>query len=153
MTRQQFRILLVASQVLLFAMYPVGALTDSMLPAEPAGPFDTEASIMEGYGGRGPAFYDDPLNLASLAVNFATLAAAVGLFYARRWGRTLYLLSFVASLFVMALTPFYLNAGLTVALGSLYGTSEGMILGLVYFSHLRRMFGRGDEDEGDADEE
>ncbi len=151
MSRQQFRLLVVTSQILLFAMYPLGAVTDSLLAPELAGQLGIDPSVMEGEAGAGP-FPDDPLYLLSLAVNFVTLVAAAGLFYGKRWGRTLFLVCFAASLVVIALTPVHVSAGLTAALGAIYGTLEGMILGLAYFSHLRRMFGRrveGDEEEAE----
>lgn len=151
MSRQQFRLLVVVSQILLFAMYPLGHIADSMLAPELAGQLGLDSSVMEGEGGPEP-FFGDPLYLLSVAVNFATLAAAVGLFYGKRWGRTLYLACFAASILVTAFTPVYVNPGVTVAVGALYGTLEGMILGLAYFSHLRRMFerrgGEGEEEAG-----
>ena len=152
MTRQQFRLLVVVNQILLFAYYPVGDLTDSLLPPELAGQFGMDASVMEGHGGG--SFSDDPLYLLSLGLSLLTLVAAVGLFFAKRWGRTLYLFALAAGLVLTASTPFYVNTGWTVAFGALYGTTEGMILGLVYFSHLRRMFERrGTEGDDDADAE
>ena len=151
MTRQQFRFLLVVNQILLFASYPVGAIGDSLLPPELAGQVGADASVMDVHAGD-ESIFDDPLYVLATALNFATLIAAVGLFFMRRWGRTLYVACFVASLVIAALTPFYLNAGLTVAVGTLYGLTEVMVIGLVYFSHLRRMFARLD-DEGEGEDE
>ena len=59
---------------------------------------------MEVYAG-GESPFDDWFYALSSALNFATLVAAAGTFFARRWGRTLYLACFVASVFVAALTP------------------------------------------------
>jgi hypothetical protein len=152
MSRQQFRLLLVINQILMFASYPLGAIADTRLPPEVAGQFGADRSVMEGYAGGGSLF-DGPLYLLPLALTFATLAAAVGLFYGRRWGRTLYVVCFAAALAVAALTPFYLSVGWESAVAMLYSLTEGMILGLVYFSHLRRMFARrGEADDGEDEE-
>lgn len=143
MSRQQFRLLVVLNQILLFAGLPLQSMADPQLPPELAAEFDIEPSIM-----GGAPLFDDYVYLFSRALHFLTLAAAVGLFYAKPWGRMLYLACFVASLFVAALTPFYLDVGWVISFGTLYGATEGMILGLVYFSHLKRMFERADEGEG-----
>src|SRR5688500_3794629 len=149
MTRQQFRLLVIANQLLLFAGYVVRDLTDVNLPPEIQEYLVTSASVMDGTG-TGALFSEQNIYLLWVAIDITGLAGAVGLCLGRAWGRTLFLACYVASLFAGLLVPFYASTRWPGFVFMLYGTTEGMILALAYFSHLRRMFERderGDEEE------
>lgn len=153
MTKQQFRLLVIANQLLLFAGYVVRDLTDVNLPPELQEYIFTSASVMDG---TSPSlfFSEENFFLLWVAIDTTGLAGAVGLCLGRAWGRTLYLACFVASLFAGLLVPFYASTHWPGFLFMLYGMTEGMILALAYFSHLRRMFRRaGLEDEEAAEDE
>jgi hypothetical protein len=82
----------------------------------------------------------------AMAIVVAGVVASIGLCFGQRWGRTLYLLTFVAALVDMLMTDFSVSTGGAAAfLNYLVGTTEGMIVGLAYFSHIRRMFQASDE--------
>lgn len=73
------------------------------------------------------------------------LAASVGLCLGHRWGRTLFLVTFVTALLTTPFTEFYLSTGWTAFVAYLAGMTEGMIIALAYFSPVRRMFEKSDE--------
>jgi hypothetical protein len=153
MTKQQFRFLVIANQLLLFAAYVVRDLTDVHLPPELQEYLVTSESVMDG-ADTSLFFSEQNLLVLWVFIDVMGLAGAVGLCLGRRWGRTLYLACYVASLFAGLLTPFYASTHWPGFLFMLYGTTEGMILALAYFSHLRRMFRRDEpeDDEATADE-
>lgn len=149
MSRRQFRLLVIFNQLLVFAGYAVRDITDAQLPPELLPYTFGDVSVFE--GADGASFFSGQFTyLLWRAIDVLTLAAAVGLCLGRKWGRTLYLACYVTSLFAVLLTPFYVSAHWPGFVFMLYGTTEGMILALAYFSHLRRMFER-DESE-DAEE-
>ncbi len=154
MTKQQFRLLVVFNQLLLFGGYVVGDLSDAHLPPELQTQFVTGASVMDGSGGW-PQTSEQYWYWLYLAVNLATLAAAAGLCLGRRWGRTLFLACYVIALGLALLTPVHAGAATNWAnlTYSLYGTTEGMILALAYFSHLRRMFRRDEREDDETTED
>ncbi|MBC7930354.1 MAG: hypothetical protein H7Z38_07265 [Rubrivivax sp.] len=145
MTRQQFRMLVVLNQSLLFGGYVVQGMTDASLPPE----------LQDAFGVRGSDFNsladsyslgDQLLYSLSYARDILMLLGAIGLCLGRRWGRMLYTISFIVAIISTPLWPFYVGTNWSVLLFALYDTTEGMILALVYFSHLRRMFERKQED-------
>lgn len=151
MTRQQFRLLVVINQLLLFGGFIVADLTDPLLPPE-----------LQSYPSQGSSVFGEDLSETWLdaswyVINFATLVGAVGLCLGRNWGRTLYLASFVLSVLTGLFWPFTVSTNWSGLVFALYGTTEGMILALVYFSHLKRMFEgareEDEEDEGEDDDE
>ena len=142
MSRHTFRALVVLNQLFLFGGYFIREATDPLLPPELNISF--EASVLQ--TAEGALFSAEQFPYyASQAVNLLTLIAAVGLCLGRRWGRSLYLACFVLALALTPLTPLYVDTSWTVMAGSLYGTTEGMILALAYFSSLRRTFDRTEE--------
>ena len=148
MTRQQFRLLVIANQLLLLAGYVVRDLTDVNLPPELQEYLVTSASVMDGTD-TGLFFSDQNMFALWVVIDITGFAGAVGLCLGRRWGRTLYLACYLASLFAGLLVPFYASTHWPGFLFMLYGTTEGMILALAYFSHLRRMFGRDKREDDD----
>ena len=73
------------------------------------------------------------------------VVAAIGLCFGKPWGRTLYLLTFIVGLITTFLWEFYVGTGLSTFLSYLVTITEGMILGLAYFSHIRRIFEPAEE--------
>ena len=138
MTRQQFRLLVIANQLLMFAGYIVRDMTDGFLPPELQSYAFASLSVLDdGFASAA----DEVLFWFWRAADLASVAAAIGLCLARRWGRTLYLICFCVSVLgTFLLYHITVSTNWPGLLFSLYGTTEGMILGLAYFSHLKRMF-------------
>lgn len=141
MSRQQFRILIVVEQLLVFAILLVRGVTDQMIPPELKDYLGISQSVLSAQIGN-DYFYNDALYLIDKVLMLVGLIGAVGLCSGRRWGRTLFLFRYVASLLTAPLIDFSFDTGWTVMVGYLASTLEGMILALAYFSHLRRMFER-----------
>lgn len=152
MSRQNFRLLVVINQILLFGIYFVQELTDRTLPPPLRDFLGLDGSVLDSEAGAAP-FLDTLPYYFDLAFVFASLVGAVGLCLGRRWGRTIYFLSFVGSVLVTPLSPFHVSTGWTSLVSSLFGTTEGMILALAYFSHLKRMFESRSDDEADDEED
>ncbi|HEX5706818.1 MAG TPA: hypothetical protein VFX96_05965 [Pyrinomonadaceae bacterium] len=144
MSRHQFRLLVVVNLLLLFGNHFVHDATLGLLPPE-----------LQDYAGGGPSLLEAQWPYYfMLGLDFLTVAAAVGLCLGRRWGRTLYLACFVVSISATLMSPFHFSTAWSSLVGALFGTTEGMILALAYFSHLRRMFERrGRPDDAQDDEQ
>ncbi|HZI17335.1 MAG TPA: hypothetical protein VEY09_01940 [Pyrinomonadaceae bacterium] len=143
MTPQQFRLLIVVNQLLMVSLHVVAGMTDSMLPPELRGVdassvFDTPLSVAS--GDSAPYFY-------TVVVDFLTFVAAAGLFFGRRWGRTLYLLCFLALVVSPLAPPYSTGTWWDGLFGYLYEATQGAVLALAYFSHLRRLYERREEEE------
>jgi hypothetical protein len=140
MSRHQFRLLVVAHQLLVFGGLVVYEMTAGGLPPELAQYADVGRSVVEDEGGSGwLGNVDDWLYYGLLA---AALVASLGLCLFKRWGRTLFLLCTVIWVITSPLSEFYVNMGWSTLLGYPATLLEGMIIALAYFSHLRRMFTR-----------
>lgn len=137
MSRNQFRLLVVINQLFVLAGFLVREVTDSSLPPELRGYLGIDQSVLN----TQPIIpLDDGLYWLAMAIVFIAFIASFGLYFGKRWGRMLFLLTAVAALLTTLLTDVYIDSGWTVAVSYLVGITDGMILGLVYFSHLRRMF-------------
>lgn len=153
MSRQQFRLLVVFNQLLFYGTVLVQGFTDAALPEELLDFVLAEPSLLDGGSGAdsSAAWWAETLFMVTA---IASLVASVGLCFGRAWGRRLFLVCFILLYVPVVLTPVYVDTGWTILVGSLNCTTTGMILALVYFSHLKRMFDGApeapDEDE-DAD--
>ena len=136
MSRNQFRFLVVINQLLILTAVVVQEITDRSLPPELKSYLGIDESVLTSEITRVTLLSDVPYWLIILV----GLIASFGLYLGKRWGRSLFLLTFVAALLVTLLTPVYINTGWTAFVSYLVGTTEGMILGLAYFSHVKRMF-------------
>jgi hypothetical protein len=150
MTPQQFRFLLVINQILMVCLHVVAGMTEGLLPpelraADTASVFDTALAPVTDRARAADLFV--------VAVDFLTFVAAAGLFAGRRWGRTLYLLCVVAMAVSPFSPPFYVSTWWDGLFGYLYGITQGAILSLVYFSHLRRLFERKRQKQDDEADE
>ena len=148
MSRYQFRLLVVLHQSCAFASLIVYEMTVGSLPPELTRYLGVGGSVVEEPDGGGlSSAFTDWLYYALL---FASLIASLGLFLFRRWGRPLFLLS--TALFVLT-TPFYesfVSTGWSATLAYAASLLEGMIIALIFFSHLGRPFAgpRADERTG-----
>jgi hypothetical protein len=132
MSRSQFRFLVVVNQLLIIAMIPVQEISEQlMLPQSGAG-----TSVLE----QGIAPFTDIPYWVGNAILIAGFIAAIGLCYGKRWGRTLFLLTTVAVLFSTFLNDFFVSTSWSGFVSYLACITDGMILGLAYFSHIKRMF-------------
>ena len=140
MSRKYFTLLVVLSQLLLLGGLLARDVEEASLPPEfQSYPVD-DASMLGGAFENIVSSEEFP-NLLSVAVNVLTFVAAAGLCLGRRWGRSLYLLCFTATLLLGLTTPFFVGTRWAGTFFHLYGTTEGMIIALAYFSRLRRAFG------------
>ena len=141
MTRSQFRFLVVANQLFILASIAVPEITDPwMMPPELKAYLDMDASVLN----VATTFSDVPFWVARVNIAMGVIAA-IGLCFGKRWGRTLYLLVFIASLITTFLWETFVSTPLTTFVSYLATITEGMILGLAYFSHIRRIFEPAEE--------
>ena len=137
MSRNQFRLLVVINQLLVLASFVVREITDRSLPPELRSYIGIDQSVLNPQSVM--PLSDGPY-WVGMAIVFIALIASFGLYLGKRWGRTLFLLMSVAALLSTLLTEVYIDAGWTVFVSYLLSVTDGMILGLAYFSHIRRMF-------------
>lgn len=141
MTRSQFRFLVVANQLLVLASLVVPEITDRwMMPPELQAYIAMDASVLN----VATTFSDVPFWVARVIVAIGVVAA-IGLCFGKPWGRTLYLLTFLASLITTFLWEYFVSTALSVVVSYVATITEGMILGLAYFSHIRRIFEPSEE--------
>jgi len=74
------------------------------------------------------------------ALTLIGLLASVGVLLFRLWGRTLFVFVSIFSLVMIPFDALYVDVGWTVLVGAAAGIIEGMIIALMYFSPLRRVF-------------
>lgn len=141
MSRQQFRLLAVAHQLLIFGGLIVYEMTVGALPPDIAQYADVGRSVVEEEGGGGiwPGTFHDWLYYVLM---FTSLVASLGLCLFKRWGRTLFLACTVSWVLSSLLSEFYVNTGWAALVNYAATLLEGMIIALAYFSHVRRMFTR-----------
>lgn len=141
MTRSQFRLLVVANQLLILASIVVPEITDRwLMPSELQAYIAMDASVLN----VATTLSDVPFWVARVIVAIGVVAA-IGLCFGKPWGRTLYLLTFIASLITTFLWEYFVSTALSVVVSYVATITEGMILGLAYFSHIRRIFEPSEE--------
>jgi hypothetical protein len=125
-------------QCLIFATLIVQSVTDSWLYPEMRGFLGLESSVLDDT--QDAASPNQVMHTIWWGERLISLVASAGLIFFRRWGRRLFV---VVSAVSVLLTPFgglYVDVGWTVLVGSVAGIIEGMIIALMYFSPLRKMF-------------
>ena len=139
MSRNQFRILVVLNQLLVLATVVVQESFEQSLPTELRSDPGTDASVMnpESITAASFSYVNYWFGTAILVMG---LAASVGLFLGQRWGRTLFLLTWVGTLSFSLTSDIYISNGWSGFVSYLASTTDGAILGLAYFSHVKRMF-------------
>ncbi len=68
------------------------------------------------------------------------ILGALGLVLFRTWGRPVFLVYIAVELVLSLLTGPHVSTGWTVFVGYIYSIVEGVILALMYFSPIRKMF-------------
>ena len=138
MLRRNFQILVAASQILTIGTVVVQYLTESSLPPELLGYLSDYETIL----------IPDRLSMIELLTDIPFLVqtllgilAAIGLILFRTWGRPVYLVYIAAELIITVLAGPYISTGWTDFAGYVSSITEGLILALMYFSPVRKMFG------------
>ena len=141
--KRNFQTLVVFHQFLIFGSLVVQSLTDSWMSPEMRSFLGIDLSVV-----GDTAEITAPSQMMAVlwwGMTIISLLASVGVILFRRWGRTLFV---VVSVLNLLLTPFggiYIDVGWTVLVGSAAGIIEGMIISLMFFSPLRRLFRSGGE--------
>ena len=145
MSRNQFRILVVLNQLLILATVVVQEMFEQSLPTELRSDQGTDVSVMN----------PEPITAVTYnllqswygtAILVLGLTAAIGLFFGQRWGRPVFLLSCLGWLSFGFTSEIYLSNGWSSSVGYLAAITDGAILGLAYFSHVKRMFEKPKDD-------
>lgn len=138
--KRNFQTLVVVHQLLVFATVVIQSATEDWITHELSACLDLEPSLLEEAGAEdsGP----DVLRTVWWVLTLVSLLASAGLLFFRRWGRRLFVALAFAHLPLMPLAGLYVDVGWTVMVGSLGGVCEGVVIALMYFSPVRRMFGR-----------
>ena len=139
MSRSQFRLLIVINQLLFFGSVAVQEVTDKSLPPELKSYLGIDSSVLNPLVVDAGLLTDVPYILGNLLL-LTGLIASVGMCFGKKWGRSLYLVTFVAALAMTFMTDVNISTAWTSFVLYLATFTEGMILGLAYFSHVRRMF-------------
>ena len=145
MHRHKFRLLVVFSQLCSFGWFLVDEVTTGAIPEELRGYFGLDQSVLGTPADYDPFFGDLPYTLF-VVVTVLGVAAAVGLCLGQNWGRRLFVFCIGCEIVLAPLTPYSIGTGWGGMVGYLYGITAGMVLALVYFSPLRRMFPREPEE-------
>lgn len=141
--KRNFQTLVVFHQFLIFGGMLVQSVTDSWMSPEMRSFLGIESSVMESAADVTPQ--SQGMRALWWALTLLSVSASVGVVLFRRWGRTLFVL---VSVLTLVSTPFgglYVDVGWTVLVGSAAGIIEGMIIALMFFSPLRRLFRDGGE--------
>ena len=145
MSRHQFRLLVVLHQLFVFASLIVYEMSVDTLPPELSSYLGVGGSVVEEPGGGNlSSGFTDWLYYALL---FLSVVASLGLFLFQRWGRVLFM--FCTILFVLT-TPVYesyVSTGWSATLAYVATLFEGMIIALIFFSSLRRLFTESEDVE------
>jgi|GEM_PF-3067072 len=149
MSRHQFRLLVVLHQLCVFASLIVYEMTLGSLPPELSGYMGVGGSVVTESDGSGLSLgFTDWLYYGLL---FLSLVASLGLFLFQSWGRFLFLLSTVLFFVTTPLYESYVSTGWSAMVGYPATLLEGMIIALIFFSHLRRPFTEARDDERATD--
>lgn len=133
------------NQLLIFGAVVVQEISDKSLPPELKNYLGIDASVLNTQITSVTPLSDVPYWFGTVLL-FVGVVASVGLFFGKGWGRKLFLLTWVAMLTLTLATEVYINTGWTAFVSYLAGTTDGMILGLIYFSHVKRMFENTQDD-------
>ena len=141
--RRNFQTLVVFHQFLIFASVVVKSITDDWLAPDVRGSLEVESSILDDAQDEPPP--GQMMHTLWWAVTIIGMLASAGVLFFRPWGRTLFVAVSLVSLLLIPFGGLYVDTAWTVLVGSAAGLIEGMIIALMYFSPLRRMFrGKGE---------
>jgi len=136
--KRNFQALVVLHQCLIFAAAVIQSVTDDWLPPEAKILLGVESSLLD--GARDDAPWSLVIDIQWWAVILIGLSASAGVLLFRRWGRTLFVAASLISLALSPLSGLYVDVGWTVMVASAAGIAEGMIISLMFFSPLRKLF-------------
>jgi hypothetical protein len=136
--KRNFQILVVVHQFLIFGSLVVQALTDSWMLPEMRSFLGIELSVVNDVAEvTAPSRMMDAL---WWGMTVLSLLASVGVILFQRWGRTLFVLVSILGLLLIPFGGIYIDVGWTVLVGSAATIIEGMIISLMFFSPLRKLF-------------
>lgn len=145
MSRHQFKLLVVLNQLLVLAAMIVYEVTDRSLPPELREYLPIDESVFNTQIGSVTSRSDLPYWVGILVI-VSGLLSSLGLCLEKKWGRTLYVLTFATALVITPFTEFYLSSGWAAFVSYAAGATEGMIIALAFFSPARRMFESSEPD-------
>lgn len=145
MTRQKFRLLVVFNQLCVFGTLLVVEATEGAIPEELRGYFSLDQSVLDSPADYHPLSGDLPYTL-SVGLMILGVIGAAGLCFGQNWGRRLFAFCVVGNLLVASLSPYFIGTGWASMVIYVNDITSGMILALVYFSPVRRMFPREAEE-------
>lgn len=139
MLRRNFQIIVASSQILAIVLLVVMYVTESSLPPELLGYLSGYETIL----------VPDRYSILELSTNIPFLIerslgilAVVGLIRFKAWGKSVFLIYLGVELILMVLSGPHVSTGWTSFVGYIYSVVEGVILALIYFSPIRKMFPR-----------
>lgn len=113
MSRNQFRILVVLNQLLVLTWVVVQEMSDLSLPPELGSVRESDASVMNPSTSLIASAGDIHYWFGN-AILVIGLTASVGLFLGHRWGRTMFLFTWVATLFFSLAADIYVSTAWVV---------------------------------------
>lgn len=137
MLRRYFQILVAMWPLLAISITVVQYVTESSLPPELLWYLSNYETILvpDRY-----AVFEVSTNVPFLIQTSLGILAAVGLILFKSWGRSVFLVYVASELVVTVLAGPHVNTGWTMLMGYIYCLIEGVILSLIYFSPVRKMF-------------
>ena len=133
MSKQKFRLLIVVNWLLVVAYVVVSITTESLLPSELRSYLDAQLNA--------PITTSDIMLFAVVFIYFISyIAVSIGVFLFKKWAKTLLLPSIAIASILLIIGGPYIETGLASFCSYFLNLIEGIILALVYFSPIRKMF-------------
>lgn len=136
MSKQKFRLFLVINWLLVLAYIVVSITTESLLPPEIQSYLDAQLNTPI-------TLFEIVLLIIGVVYFIFCIVLSVGLFLFKKWAKAILLPSSVLSLLLFLLvfnTKPVIETGWASFIGDILSLFEGIILALVYFSPISRMF-------------
>jgi hypothetical protein len=134
MNKRGFRLLVVSGWVLCVVAVVVVLSTRHSVPPEVENYIERQRSR--------PATTKEMIMLyADLVLLAVTVAISIGLFFFKRWARTLLLPIYGLSFLLTPITPLFVETGWSHLVFSLGDVLGGMIIALAYYSPISDLFG------------
>lgn len=146
MTRHKFRFLVLFNQLCSFGWYLAEEAAQGAIPEELRAVFGLDQSVLATPADYDTAYGDLPYTVF-VGVTLLGAVGAAGMCLGRNWGRRLFVFCLAIEVALTPLTPYSIATGWGGFVSYLHSISAGMVLALVYFSPVRRMFPRESEEE------
>jgi hypothetical protein len=134
MTKRQFRTLIVLNWLLTLTVVAAFYSTQSFLPTE-------LKTYLENQKNAPISTSDNILLWIDITLLVFTIAISIALFLFKSWARKLFIIGYIISVLLIPTRPVYIDTGWTHLIFNLGNIIGGMILALVYFSPVSRLFG------------